>query len=378
IHDAISRTKREIAAIHGKSFDGNEMAKINGELGAVANGTEQATQQILEAAESIDQAASALSKVNSPDQQKILSEEIQERVVSIFEACNFQDLTGQRINKVMNTMKFIEQHISEMMEIWGGVDAIKAHAPQVIDTREGDERLLNGPKLEATRVTPRRTTSTRCSTDVVLKSQPNKTAGNQPAFFVSFILLRHSGTLAKREQTRKSRGCGARIPASRLSPRRGMMPLGWLTRTTADIDHVAVAVTGVGIDEAGDQHPAVERQDHAIIRAAGRARRTDIVLAASAALELQLLRGRLVGEVHDDPAVTTGADHVGLLALRLGLRLGAGLVGRILVGSEPPFTDQFLGPDARRQCGLGCLLGRRGRRGRAAKMEARAGPQQYR
>ena len=148
IHDAISRTKREIAAIHGKSFDGNEMAKINGELGAVANGTEQATQQILEAAESIDQAASALSKVNSPDQQKILSEEIQERVVSIFEACNFQDLTGQRINKVMNTMKFIEQHINAMMDIWGGVDAIKAHATPIIDTREGDAKLLNGPKLD--------------------------------------------------------------------------------------------------------------------------------------------------------------------------------------------------------------------------------------
>jgi chemotaxis protein CheZ len=148
IHDAIDRTKREIAAIHGKSFDGNEMAKVNGELGAVANGTEQATQQILECAEFIDQAASALSKVNSPDQQKILSEEIQERVVSIFEACNFQDLTGQRINKVMTTMKFIENHINVMMDIWGGVDAIKAHAPAIIDTREGDEKLLNGPKLE--------------------------------------------------------------------------------------------------------------------------------------------------------------------------------------------------------------------------------------
>jgi chemotaxis protein CheZ len=148
IHDAIDRTKREIAAIHGKSFDGNEMAKVNGELGAVANGTEQATQQILECAEFIDQAASALSKVNSLDQQKILSEEIQERVVSIFEACNFQDLTGQRINKVMTTMKFIENHINVMMDIWGGVDAIKAHAPAMIDTREGDEKLLNGPKLE--------------------------------------------------------------------------------------------------------------------------------------------------------------------------------------------------------------------------------------
>src|SRR6201989_3090020 len=148
IHDAISRTKREIAVLHGKSFNGEEMAKVNGELGAVVGGTEQATQQILEAAESIDNAASALAKVTSPDQQKILAEDIQERVVAIFEACNFQDLTGQRISKVMNTMKFIEQHINEMMEIWGGVDAIKAHAPAIVDTREGDARLLNGPKLD--------------------------------------------------------------------------------------------------------------------------------------------------------------------------------------------------------------------------------------
>ena len=148
IYDAINRTKREIAVLHGKSFSGEEMARVNGELGAVVGGTEEATQQILEAAESIDQAASALSKVNSPDQQKLLSEEIQERVVSIFEACNFQDLTGQRINKVMNTMKFIENHINVMMEIWGGVDAIKAHATPIADSREGDAKLLNGPKLD--------------------------------------------------------------------------------------------------------------------------------------------------------------------------------------------------------------------------------------
>ena len=147
IHEAIARTKGEIAVLHAKSFDGQEMAKVNGELGAVVGGTEQATQQILEAAESIDQAASALAKVNSLDQQKILSEEIQERVISIFEACNFQDLTGQRISKVMTTMKFIEHHINVMMDIWGGVDAIKAHVPPIVDTREGDDRLLNGPKM---------------------------------------------------------------------------------------------------------------------------------------------------------------------------------------------------------------------------------------
>ncbi|OKO73924.1 protein phosphatase CheZ [Bradyrhizobium sp. NAS96.2] len=148
IHDAISRTKREIAVLHGKSFNGEEMAKVNGELGAVVGGTEQATQQILEAVEAIDQAATALANNVTPDQQKRLSEDIQERVVSIFEACNFQDLTGQRISKVMQTMKFIEQHINEMMNIWGGVDAIKTHTPPIVDTREGDARLLNGPKLD--------------------------------------------------------------------------------------------------------------------------------------------------------------------------------------------------------------------------------------
>jgi hypothetical protein len=51
----------------------------------------------------------------------------------------FHDLTGQRIKKAMNTMKFTETHIDMMMDISGGVDAIKAHAPPIIiDTREGE------------------------------------------------------------------------------------------------------------------------------------------------------------------------------------------------------------------------------------------------
>jgi chemotaxis protein CheZ len=75
-------------------------------------------------------------------------EEIGDSVVAIFEACNFQDLTGQRISKVMTTMKFIENRITAMMDIWGGVDEIKAHAPAKVDERGEDEKLLNGPKLD--------------------------------------------------------------------------------------------------------------------------------------------------------------------------------------------------------------------------------------
>ena len=146
IHQAINKTKQEIALLHGRSFDGNEMAKVTGELGAVVGGTEEATQQILAAAEAIDEAASSIVKTNSPDMQARFSQDIQERVITIYESCNFQDLTGQRISKVMTTMRFIENHINIMMDIWGGVDAIKKHAPVVVDDRVGDARLLNGPK----------------------------------------------------------------------------------------------------------------------------------------------------------------------------------------------------------------------------------------
>lgn len=146
IHDAINRTKQEIAVLHGSSFNGDEMSRVTGELGAIVGGTEEATEQILAAAEAIDQAATALAGGTSPDQHARLTADISERVVGIFEACNFQDLTGQRISKVMNTMKFIEHHIGIMMDIWGGVDAIKAHAGPLLDAREGDARLLNGPK----------------------------------------------------------------------------------------------------------------------------------------------------------------------------------------------------------------------------------------
>ncbi len=146
IHDAINRTKQEIALLHGRSFDGAEMAKVTGELGAVVGGTEEATQQILEAAEAIDEAASSIAKTKSPELQARFSQDIQERVVTIYEACNFQDLTGQRISKVMTTMRFIENHINIMMDIWGGVDAIKKHTPVIVDDRVGDARLLNGPR----------------------------------------------------------------------------------------------------------------------------------------------------------------------------------------------------------------------------------------
>jgi len=147
IHDAISKTKHELATVHLTGFKGPQMVRVTNELDAVVGGTEQATQQILAAAEEIDQASNSLSAMLKSEHEINLAHDIQDRVIHIFEACNFQDLTGQRITKVVATLKFIEEHIAHMMEIWGGIDAFKDADPESFAERDGDKRLVNGPKL---------------------------------------------------------------------------------------------------------------------------------------------------------------------------------------------------------------------------------------
>jgi chemotaxis protein CheZ len=68
--------------------------------------------------------------------------------VVMFEACNFQDLTGQRINKIVNVLKFVEERLDKMIGVWGGLDAFKDLVDQESAALNGEDDLLNGPKLE--------------------------------------------------------------------------------------------------------------------------------------------------------------------------------------------------------------------------------------
>ena len=146
IYEAIAETKREIATLHVNGLHSAEMNRVTDELDAIVDGTEQATEQILAAAEVIDENSSRLTKVLTGEEDQ-WTHEIQESVVSVFEACNFQDLTGQRITKVVNVLRFIEERIVSMMEIWGGIEHFQEIEVDNPLEKVGDEALLNGPAL---------------------------------------------------------------------------------------------------------------------------------------------------------------------------------------------------------------------------------------
>lgn len=149
IYGAIHRTKQELAVIHQGTNQAPDTTRVAQELDAVIGGTEQATQEILRAAEAIDEDAASLVASLKNEHEMHLAQDIQDKVIHIFEACNFQDLSGQRITKAMRSMKFIEEHILRMMEIWGGIEAITPLMEAEKPEPNGHSHLLNGPKLEA-------------------------------------------------------------------------------------------------------------------------------------------------------------------------------------------------------------------------------------
>lgn len=148
IYEAINKTKQEIATIQQTSLKGVAISRVTDELSAIVEGTEQATETILASAEQIDQQAGDLAAALKQQQNSDVVGDIQDHVVSIFEACNFQDLTGQRITKVVNAFRFIEDRVNNMMEIWGGLESFKDVEPEALPEPEGDEALLHGPPLE--------------------------------------------------------------------------------------------------------------------------------------------------------------------------------------------------------------------------------------
>ena len=137
----IEEAKDDIAEVSRDAISGSHIPSATGELDAIVEHTALATNSILESCEMLDGVAASLD----PAQADIL----RNATTQIYEACSFQDITGQRITKIVKALQAIEAKVNAMAggrsPSDGAAGPARDKAPAA--SASNPASLLNGPAL---------------------------------------------------------------------------------------------------------------------------------------------------------------------------------------------------------------------------------------
>ncbi len=139
LQDAISDLRAELSEIQSGGPNQTDVPSAKNELDAVVEATEKAANTIMDACEKI-----LACTTSNPE----ISRNAETQVVRIYEACTFQDIAGQRIKKVIKTLKKIDESVSSILGVLGGKSA-PGSVKYVGNTAESMafDNLMNGPQL---------------------------------------------------------------------------------------------------------------------------------------------------------------------------------------------------------------------------------------
>jgi chemotaxis protein CheZ len=129
----VKRAKSEIASLHADGVSASHIPNATDELDAVLAHTATATNEILDCCETLETLAGTLSGEAATA--------LGNAVTRIYEACSFQDITGQRIAKVVSALQAIERRVTAATSGYA-----KAPEPDRSGLTEG-QRLAEGPQL---------------------------------------------------------------------------------------------------------------------------------------------------------------------------------------------------------------------------------------
>lgn len=139
--DFIHAAKSEIASIRPNALSKRDIPSAADELDAIVQHTETAAGQIMDCADEVSAIASTV--------EGELGEKLGDIAVKIFEASSFQDITGQRVTKVVKVLKHIEEKLANLAQAVGdqhiGPDKeiVRDASGEIVNHRD----LLNGPAL---------------------------------------------------------------------------------------------------------------------------------------------------------------------------------------------------------------------------------------
>ena len=131
----IEDTRRDLGMARPGDIMDKHIPGATDELDEIVKATSEATGTIMDCCDVIQDNA---GKVEGEHGTAITDE-----VMKIYEACSFQDITGQRVSKVVKTFRDIEEKIDKLVSVLG----IRAAGGEEEDGRTEDEKLLNGPQM---------------------------------------------------------------------------------------------------------------------------------------------------------------------------------------------------------------------------------------
>ena len=134
----IDEANREIFAISTDDKSEAAITDASLHLDEVVKATEQATNAIMDATDVIQQ---TVGGVGGEKETAIM-----EATNRIYDACNFQDITGQRVNKVIKLLANIESRVGKLNALLSPVASEDAKAAPAL-VKNDDKSLLNGPAL---------------------------------------------------------------------------------------------------------------------------------------------------------------------------------------------------------------------------------------
>lgn len=138
IANEISSMKQEIAALCPSEMRHSAIPEAGRELDAVVEATENATNVIMSSAEAIMGA--------DPTDHDSYQALVNDKVIEIFEACSFQDITGQRISKVVHALNIIDQRVSTFVDRLKMNDVVDLQREETEAERRKRELILHGPQ----------------------------------------------------------------------------------------------------------------------------------------------------------------------------------------------------------------------------------------
>lgn len=127
--NVIASARKDLSALQPMDIRDQHIPNATDELDAVVGATEQATFAIFDACDAMTSLAATVDRESAA----ILNDQI----TKIYEACNFQDVTGQRIGKVVRTLKFIESKVDMIVAVFGD-EVRQNHAHHVPAPTEPD------------------------------------------------------------------------------------------------------------------------------------------------------------------------------------------------------------------------------------------------